>query len=186
MGLEIGAEVRVTEDFKHNGVSFKAGSIGEVKHVHEHTYSMDWDFYDEAFHSCGGFCGTKYGFYIDKSTVEKLERVDEMKFGKKDLEQGDIVEYACGEKGKLIKDLFTDAKGGYSYLANFNEGLINKLSSGYSIKKVYRTSTDSKMCLFIPNDYYKVVFEREEVKVTMTIEEIEAKLGYKISIEGEK
>lgn len=113
---------------------------------------------------------------------------------KSDLKTGMIVETRNGEKYLVMlnpdcKDMeLINFKGGYMSLHYYNNELIftEQSTHGFDIVKVYsvgwtiRDLLSDKECM-----EFKLIWKREERK-EMTIEEIEAELGYKIKIVGDK
>lgn len=112
---------------------------------------------------------------------------------KSDLKTGMVVETRNGEKYLVM--LEPDCEGrelirfnvGYMSLNDYNDELmLKKLNEKFDIVKVY--SVESSICWLLGDKEsmkFKLIWERSEPK-EMTIEEIEAELGYKIKIVGDE
>lgn len=64
--FNVGDKVEVTKDFTFEDVSFKEGQTGTVVRVQsKYDISVEWDFTNRNFHSCGGNSRLGNGYNMD-------------------------------------------------------------------------------------------------------------------------
>lgn len=132
------------------------------------------------------------GVYSDKDYYEKagytiLEWSDfTTEFTKADLQNGMIVEYACGRKRMVLNGNLLSMTSGHAPFTDFLDDLKCKWDADLNINKVYTCNTD---CLTGLPDVFDehnltLIWERKEKPepVEMTIEEICKALGKEIKI----
>lgn len=116
-------------------------------------------------------------------------------FGKSDLVNGDILVMRNEQRYVVMKDY--GGTGENTFLAintrgwcdtpSFSENLTCRSNSNFDIMKVLRPMGLYANTIGGHDDSdYKVVYERDESRKKMTVEEIEQRLGYKIAIVDEE
>lgn len=112
-------------------------------------------------------------------------------FDKSCLRTGDVLVLRNEQRYVVMKDYGKRHEETYLEIAgygwvnpeNYKSDMTNKLRYGkpFDVMKVMRPSMKSAHFMSTDTDYFEVVFERVEPK-KMTVEEIEAILGYKIEV----
>jgi len=101
-------------------------------------------------------------------------------FTKKDLKQGDLIVYGKDSQygvRKVVRDVVCNHVDGlYTFINNFNSDLTHNSIKGLNIEKVYRPKEKIYLSTMDIKDC-DLVWEREEPKITLTLEEIAKKFG---------
>lgn len=120
----------------------------------------------------------------------KCKEEDKLMFGKSDLSNGDILVMRNGEHYVVMKNYYdgkdtwlcVNASGWLDPYTSFCEDMRCSNMDCFDVMRVLRPlgrfANFSQSC----EDDYEVVYERDESRKKMTVEEIEAKLGYKIAV----
>ena len=75
---KIDDEFVVTQSFKWDGMNFRIGQKGTIKHISEEDdvlgmhsrYFIKWDHEDQRLHDCDGYCPLYHGWCIDINMLD--------------------------------------------------------------------------------------------------------------------
>lgn len=155
-------------------------TMGKIYPVEKIDKDGDYVIYDED--------GDAY--YVKPCNIGKNQEWEKVSgLGKYDLLNGDIVVNRLGFKYIFFKnyagygDTFVNVDGGWMPLSDYDDMLLKSDGDdGFDIMEVYRPSHRGVIYKNTTQlDYYYCVFKRDDRK-KMTVEDIEAALGYKIEV----
>lgn len=116
-------------------------------------------------------------------------------FGKSDLVTGDILFARNGNRYVVMKDygesradVFLNlSRSSWSDPDDYNEDLTCGISRNFDVLRVIRPIHRRSNCIgALDESGYKIVFQRDESRKKLTVEEIERLLGYKVAIVDEE
>lgn len=133
--------------------------------------------------------------WLEHMDYYKFEEVKDM-FTKSDLRNGDVVVTRNNKRYVFIRDyagsgddVFAElSKRGRELLSFYDDELHNENSGKWDIMKVYRCDDPRYFCQWNTLTDYRLLYDRNKVeeRKKMTVEQIEAELGYKIAIVDEE
>lgn len=152
---------------------------GKVYPVEQIDENGDYVIYDDE----GGV------YYVSQCEIGKDNEWEKVSgFDKLDLLCGDVVVTRNGNKYIFFKnyagkgDTLVNIREGWMDLESYEDDLRNICLDSFDIMEVYRPQL--RIAFYPARDsfeYYECVFKREDRK-KMTVEDIEAALGYKIEV----
>lgn len=111
-------------------------------------------------------------------------------FGKSDLSNGDLLVMRNGEHYVVMKNYYdgkdtwlcVNAYGWLDPYTSFGEEMRCSTMDCFDVMRVLRPNGRFANFARFCEDDYKVVYERDESRKKMTVEDIERELGYKVAI----
>ena len=167
--FKVGDKVRVREDLEYgkiyNGIAFVGSKTEQVGRI----FTIERVDEEDDTYVVVEYCG-RWGEDMLESAA----------FSKSDLKDGMVVDIRNGNRYIVIND---GLRRNDTWLAinPYLDDLTRKKTKEYDVMKVYTTVGNTLEYMF-DDLFLKLVWERPEEYIEMTVAEIEEKLGYKVKV----